>query len=125
MKQIAQAAQEAVVVTPDGAQRRILSYGGQLMLVQFTFDAGVTSWRHSHPHEQISYVISGEIDFIMEGRDPVRLTAGGSYYVPPNVQHHIVTHAASVLVDVFTPIREDFLAGETSHVTSGSSPAAR
>jgi quercetin dioxygenase-like cupin family protein len=110
MKPIAQAGQEPVVVTPDGAQRRILTYGGKLMLVHFTFDAGVTSWHHSHPHEQIGYVVSGEIDFVMDGHEPAHLTAGGSYYVPPNVKHHIVTHAASVLIDVFTPVREDFLA---------------
>jgi len=111
VKLIAQAQQEPAVTTPDGAQRRVLSYGGNLMLVQFTFDAGVSSWLHSHPHEQVGYVVAGEIDFVMEGQSPVRLTAGGSYYVPPNVKHHIVTYAPTVLVDVFAPLREDFLKG--------------
>ena len=101
--------QEPAVMTPDGAQRRVLSYGGNLMVVQFTFGAGTASWLHSHPHEQVGYVVSGEIDFNMEGRAPVRLTAGGSYYVPPDVKHNIVTYAPTVLVDVFTPIRQDFL----------------
>jgi len=110
VKLIAQAQQEPAVTTPDGAQRRLLSYGGNLMLVQFTFDAGVSSWRHSHPHEQVGYVVAGEIDFVREGQAAVRLTAGGSYYVPPNAQHHIVTYAPTVLVDVFAPLREDFLA---------------
>ena len=109
MKQIAHAAQEHAVTTPDGAQRRVLSYGGSLMLVQFTFAAGVASARHSHPHEQVGYVVSGEIDLVMEGNDMVRLKAGGSYYVMPNVKHNIVTHAPSVLLDCFTPLREDFL----------------
>lgn len=109
MKMIAQAAQEPVVRTPDGAQRRILSYGGGLMAVQFTFEAGVTSAWHSHPHEQIGYVISGEIDIVMDGRDTVRLKAGGSYYVPSNIKHNIVTYAPSVLLDCFTPVRQDFL----------------
>ncbi len=74
MKMIAHASQEAVTITPDGARRRILSYGGKIMLVQFEFEAGVQSWEHSHPHEQIGYVVSGEIDFYMEGKKPVRLT---------------------------------------------------
>jgi quercetin dioxygenase-like cupin family protein len=104
-----QASDEPAVTTPDGAQRRVLSYGGNLMLVQFTFDAGVSSWLHSHPHEQIGYVVSGEIDVFMEGREPIRLSAGGSYYVPPNVKHNITTHAPTVLVDCFTPMRDDFL----------------
>jgi unsaturated pyranuronate lyase len=110
MKTIADANTEPFVVTPDGAQRRVLSYGDKLMLVQFTFEAGVTSWLHSHPHEQIGYVVSGEIDFLMEGHEPVRLTAECSYHVPPNVKHNITTHVPTVLVDCFTPIREDFLA---------------
>lgn len=110
MKQIAHAGQEATFATPDGAQRRVLSHGGSLMLVQFTFAAGVASARHSHPHEQVGYVVSGEIDLLMDGMDTVRLRAGSSYYVAPNVKHYIVTHAPSVLLDCFTPLREDFLA---------------
>ena len=110
MKQIAHAAQETAVATPDGALRRILSYGGSLMLVQFTFAAGVASAWHSHPHEQIGYVVSGEIDLVMDGKGTVRLPAGSSYYVEPNVKHNIITHAHSVLLDCFTPLREDFLA---------------
>lgn len=111
MKLIAQAENEPIITTPDGAQRRILSYGGKMMLVQFAFAANVASWHHSHPHEQLGYVVSGEIDFVVDGQEMVRLTAGGSYYVPPSVPHHIVTHAPTVLIDAFTPVREDFLGG--------------
>lgn len=109
MKLTAHAHQEPAITTPDGAERRVLSYGGNMMVVQFTFDSGVTSWLHSHPHEQVGYVVSGEIDFNMEGHEPVRLKVGGSYYVPPDVKHNITTYAPTVLVDVFTPIRQDFL----------------
>jgi quercetin dioxygenase-like cupin family protein len=109
MKTFAHASQEPPVATPDGAQRRVLSYGGHLMAVQFTFEAGQTSWLHSHPHEQVGYVVSGEIEVNLEGQAPMRLQAGSSYYVPPNVKHNIVTYAPTVLVDVFTPIREDFV----------------
>lgn len=109
MKWIAHAHEEPAVKTPDGAERRVLSYDGKLMLVQFSFDAGIKSWEHSHPHEQIGYVVSGEIDVFMEGKKPVRLKAGGSYYVPSDVKHYIKTVVPSVLIDCFTPIREDFL----------------
>lgn len=109
MKLIARGAHEPAVPTPDGAQRRILSYGGNIMLVQFEFPANVASWSHSHPHEQVGYVVSGEIDLVMEGHETVRLHPGDSYYVPSNVRHNIVTHAPSVLIDCFTPVREDFL----------------
>ncbi len=108
-KSIADANREPVSITPEGAERRVLSYGGSMMLVQFTFAAGITGALHSHPHEQIGYVVSGEIDLLMAGREPLRLGAGCSYYVAPNVEHGIVTHAPTVLLDCFTPIREDFL----------------
>ncbi len=112
MALIAQAAEALPYTTPEGAERRVLSYGGGMMLVQFTFAAGIAATPHSHPHEQIGYVVSGEIDLLIDGQPPVRLPAGGSYYVPPNVRHGIVTLAPTVLVDCFTPIREDFLEAE-------------
>ncbi len=110
MKIVADANHAPAVITPEGAERRVLSYGGGMMLVQFSFAAGIRAAIHSHPHEQIGYVVSGEIDLIMEQMDTVRLGAGCSYYVAPNVKHGIVTHAATILLDCFTPVREDFLA---------------
>jgi quercetin dioxygenase-like cupin family protein len=109
MKVLAQASQESFATTPEGAQRRILSYGGGMMLVQFTFPAGVSTPIHSHAHEQVGYVVSGAIDLLMDGFETTRLTPGGSYYVAPNVRHGIITYAPTVLIDCFTPIREDFL----------------
>lgn len=116
MNVFAQASEAPLVITPEGAERRVLSYGGNMMLVQFTFPAGVSAALHSHPHEQIGYVISGSIDLFMDGYTPRVLTAGASYYVAPNVRHGIVTHEPTVLLDCFTPIREDFLtAREPQH----------
>jgi unsaturated pyranuronate lyase len=79
MKMFAHAGQEPPFVTPDGAQRRVPSYGGNLMVVQFTFDVGAASWLYSHPHGQVGYVVSGEIDVNVEGHEPVRLQADGTY----------------------------------------------
>ena len=109
MKLTADANQVPAVKTPDGAERRVLAYGDGMMLVQFDFDSGVASWSHSHAHEQVGYVVSGEIDFVMEGKPATRLHAGGSYYIPPNVKHNIVTFAPTVLIDAFAPMRQDFL----------------
>lgn len=109
MKLTMDANQTLPVKTPDGAERRVLAYGAGLMLVQFNFDANVASWSHSHAHEQVGYVVSGEIDLVMEGKPTTRLRAGGSYYVPPNVKHNIVTYAPTVLIDAFAPMRDDFI----------------
>jgi len=112
MKLLADATTEPPFPTPEGAERRVLSYGGTMMLVEFRFPARFTAPLHSHPHEQLGYVVSGELDLIMEGQETVRLGAGSSYYVPPNVPHGVVTHQPTVLVDAFTPVREDFLEGQ-------------
>jgi quercetin dioxygenase-like cupin family protein len=98
----------------EGFQRRILYTGKGLMSVVLDIDNG--PWPqpdppHSHPHEQVAYVASGEILFLSEGRAPVRLTAGDLYAIPPNVPHSIqLLSKTARLVDTFTPIREDFLA---------------
>lgn len=97
------------IITPEGAQRRLLSHGGGMMVVEFTFEAGTVAPVHSHPHEQVGYVVSGELTLIMEGHDDELLRPGSSYYVAPDVRHGVIIHAPTVLVDVFTPIREDFL----------------
>jgi quercetin dioxygenase-like cupin family protein len=111
MKVFADAAREAVVTLPDGTKRQVLSHSARLMLAQFTFDRpGQQAPLHSHPHEQVGYVVSGEIDFILEGHGSRRLTAGCSYYVPPNTEHGATAITPAVVLDVFTPQRDDFLA---------------
>lgn len=87
----------------------MLSYGNNLMAVEFTFEAGAESAIHSHPHEQIGYVISGSLKLFMEGLKVSRLEAGCSYYVPSNVSHGVRILTPTVLLDCFTPVREDFL----------------
>jgi len=109
MKLITQASQEAPFQVKEGMQRRLLSYGGSLMMAQFSFEAGATAPWHRHLQEQISYIVSGEIDYCVEGQEPVRLTAGASFYVPSDVTHRVVAYAPSVLIDTFTPMRDEFI----------------
>lgn len=112
MKTFASILQEPPVMVMEGMERRVLSYGGSLMIAVFTFEANVKAARHSHPHEQAGYLVSGELDFFIEGQEPKRLRAGDTYYVGPNVFHYVITYSKSVLLDCFTPIREDFLGKE-------------
>ncbi len=64
---------------------------------------------HSHPHEQISYVAKGSLTVFIED-DKQRLEEGDLFLIPSNVPHSIQTLTERVkLVDVFTPVREDFL----------------
>jgi quercetin dioxygenase-like cupin family protein len=93
-------------------RRRYLARTENLMMVVIDFDDGPASEPdppHAHPHEQVSYVVSGEIIFFLD-QAPTRLGPGDMYTVPPNMPHSIQLLTNHVrLVDTFHPIREDFL----------------
>jgi quercetin dioxygenase-like cupin family protein len=62
---------------------------------------------HSHPHEQIGYMVEGEAEFIIDGKSTV-VRAGQMWRLPGNVPHQVVTHDQGIrAIDVFYPIRED------------------
>ena len=91
----------------DGVKRKMLATGGSMMSVQLQFLKGAVGALHHHPHEQIGYVVSGSFEFTMAGEKTV-IKAGDSYYVAPSVEHGVVALEDSVLLDVFTPQRQDF-----------------
>lgn len=94
----------------NGIRRRVLNRGGGLMLVEFRFDRRPQLPTHSHPHEQIGYILSGDFE-VTCGDDTAQCGPGDSYYVPPSVEHgvRLLTERGTIL-DTFTPQREDFLA---------------
>lgn len=91
-----------------GVERKILASDGKMMTVEVRFKKGSIGTVHSHPHEQVSYVISGSFEFEVEGKKEI-IRAGDSYYVKPDAMHGVVALEDSVILDVFTPQREDFL----------------
>jgi quercetin dioxygenase-like cupin family protein len=92
-----------------GIVRTILSHGERLMLAEFTLAHGAQIAPHQHPHEQISYVLSGELRYTI-GDNTFNLAAGESCLVPPDIPHTVEVLADAHVLDVFTPPREDFLA---------------
>lgn len=100
------------VVTNDlggGVQRKVLSYSENIMSVELHFEKGAIGALHSHPHEQIGYIISGSLIYKEEGQEDKVLKAGDTYYVAPNVEHGVVALEETMLFDVFTPMRKDFV----------------
>jgi len=91
-----------------GASRKILARGGGLMAVEVRFDAGCQVPAHAHRHEQVSYVVSGKIELLMGGKAEV-LGPGDTFYAAPDEPHGVNFLEDSVVVDTFTPQREDFL----------------
>ena len=91
-----------------GVTRRILSYDENLMSVEVSFETGAVGAEHSHPHTQCSYVLSGRFSYSVEGESVV-LNPGDSIVVPSGLPHGTVCLEKGVLLDIFTPMRADFL----------------
>ncbi|KKB84322.1 cupin [Devosia limi DSM 17137] len=91
-----------------GNRRRVLIHTPELMQVEFGFDKGAVGALHSHPHIQVSYVAEGSFEVTIDGVTEV-VGQGGSFIVPSGLVHGVVALEAGRLVDVFTPMRADFL----------------
>jgi quercetin dioxygenase-like cupin family protein len=91
-----------------GVRRKIMAYNDDLMMVKVQFDKGGVGSPHHHSHSQISHVESGQFEIEINGSKKI-LTAGDAFYVPPNVMHGAVCLEAGTLIDVFSPMREDFI----------------
>ena len=92
----------------EGLRRQIMGFDEHIMLVKVEFQEGAIGQLHKHYHSQVTYVDSGE--FTMTIGDEVKTLSGGdSFYIPPQVMHGCVCTKPGILIDVFSPAREDFL----------------
>ena len=91
-----------------GNRRRVLIHTPELMQVEFGFDKGAVGALHSHPHIQVSYVAEGSFEVTIAGKTEI-VGQGGSFIVPGGLEHGVVALEAGRLVDVFTPMRQDFI----------------
>lgn len=92
----------------DGLTRQLFGYNDAILMARVEFEAGAVGAVHSHSHSQVSYVESGEFDVYIDGVEK-RLGPGDSFYIHPHLEHGAVCRKAGVLLDVFSPVREDFL----------------
>lgn len=92
----------------EGLTRKILAHSDTMMMVEMDFEAGSIGTPHVHPHEQMTYILSGEFRFTNDGetRD---VGPGDSLRFAPGTEHGTVCLQAGSLIDIFTPCREDFL----------------
>jgi len=92
----------------DGIKRQMV-VGENVMVVRFTFDPFLVTPEHTHPHEQMSLVIKGRVKFIISGEERI-VSAGDVLHFPPHNRHGAtMLDEEVVLIDIFSPIREDFL----------------
>lgn len=91
-----------------GVERRILGFDSRLMMVCVRFEVSAVGTLHRHPHRRVKYVQTGRFRVTIEGEDR-ELGAGDCFFVDPDLLHGEVALDAGVLVDVFTPAREEFI----------------
>lgn len=82
-------------------------HGAQLTLGYVEIEAGSILPQHSHVHEQITYILEGQLDMVIGGKN-CSLTAGMYYVIPSNVPHGAVAPVHCKVIDVFNPVREDY-----------------
>jgi quercetin dioxygenase-like cupin family protein len=109
--------ENAILVTPSkdegmstpepGLRRQVMSFSPAMMLVRHTMVKGWVGARHSHPHEQMVYVVRGRIHFEHPG-GVFDAGPGDSFLVPGDVEHMASALEDSEVLDIFTPMREDY-----------------
>ena len=90
-----------------GLTRKTLAQSQTMMICEFKFDAQVTIPIHSHPHDQVGYLVEGHVEMTIDG-EKFDLVKGDSYSAPSNVPHGVLTLEPSIIVDTFSPPREDY-----------------
>ncbi len=94
--------------TAPGIERQMV-VGQNMMMCRFRFAPLVVTAEHSHPHEQMTLVVQGKVKFTISGEEHI-LSAGDVLHFPPHNRHGAtILDETVVLIDIFSPIREDFL----------------
>lgn len=92
----------------EGVNRKILAYADEIMCVENHFEKGAVGALHQHPHTQITYVVSGKFEFEVDGVKKV-VQQGDALLKRDGIRHGCVCLEEGILLDVFTPMREEFV----------------
>lgn len=92
-----------------GVHLKTLVYGNQTLMVEVKFEKGAVIPTHGHPHEQTGYLISGQLEFVIDGKTIIA-NPGDSWSIPGDVEHSATAIVEeTVVIEVFSPVREDYL----------------
>lgn len=98
------------VVIP-GISQKTLVYGKKTLMTKFSLKKGSRLPKHSHPHEQTGYLVTGRICLSI-GSQEYDVMTGDSWCIPSGVEHGAEILEDSVAIEVFSPVREDYLPKE-------------
>jgi quercetin dioxygenase-like cupin family protein len=97
---------------------RKMVVGEKSMLAQIFLKKGAVVPEHHHESEQITYIVEGALKFTLEGKD-VTVSKGEVLYIPSNVPHRAVALEDTVDIDVFSPLRMDWINKDDSYLRRG------
>lgn len=92
----------------EGIYRDNLAVGEKLFVARFTVARGAEVPEHKHEHEQVSYVVKGKLLYRLDGEE-FTLGQGEARLVPSNAVHGVTALEDSEVIDVFSPVREDYI----------------
>jgi quercetin dioxygenase-like cupin family protein len=92
----------------DGIQMRTLTYGEKTLMAEFLLQKDSLLPRHSHPYEQTGYLVRGRMRLTID-TEPHEVGPGDSWCIPAGVEHMAQPLEDSVAIEVFSPVREDYL----------------
>jgi quercetin dioxygenase-like cupin family protein len=92
----------------EGIERKTLVYGDRTLMTEFRLRKGSVLPRPAHPHEQTGYLVQGRLRLTI-GSDDFEAQPGDSWCVPGGVEHGAQVLEASVAIEVFSPVRDDYL----------------
>jgi len=95
-------------VVMEGIRLKTLVHGQKTLLCEFRIERGRLLPSHKHPHEQTGYLVSGHMK-LMIGDEQFDVEPGDSWCIPGDVEHAAEVLEDSVAVEVFSPVREDYL----------------
>lgn len=95
-------------VVGEGVKRKVMAWDDKVMMVKVEFEKGGVGNLHQHYHSQVTHVESGKFEVEINGEKKI-LSGGDAFYIPPNVLHGAVCLEKGVLIDIFSPMREDFV----------------
>lgn len=92
----------------NGIHRKTMNYGDRMLMVEIIFEEGSIVKLHSHPHEQIGYLVSGKFSLTI-GDKTWEIFPGDSWVIPSNITHEAAFTEKSIAVEVFSPVREEYI----------------
>ena len=91
-----------------GIKIKTINYGNKMLMSEFLLKKNTLLPRHSHPHEQSGYLVKGSIRLFINGTSKL-LKPGDNWCIAENIEHHAEIIEDSVAVEVFSPVRRDYL----------------